>query len=263
MQRRVVGSPAQVHNRPLLTATKEELIARIHSTFDPIESLSMRVDMAPSVGSLLGGEVTDYATVRGEILFRRPDLIRVIGLDPVIHSTTIFDMASTGNEFRVSIPSKDRFIEGDNDAPPSSQNKLENLRPVAFLHSLILVAPDPHSTLLENDTDESKAVYILFVVRRDGSDLKLERSVYFDRYTLQIVRQKTFDPSGEMRGETRYSDWKDYDKMQYPSSIQVLRPRDGYEVTLTVIDMHINPPNITADKFVLAQPPDAQVTHLK
>jgi outer membrane lipoprotein-sorting protein len=263
VQRRVVPPPAHVQNRPLLTATKEELIERVRKTFDPIQSFSMRADMAPSVGSILGGEITDYATIRGDLLFRRPDQIRVIGLDPVIHSTTVFDMASTGADFRVSIPSKSRFIEGDNNAPPSSKSKLENLRPVAFLNSLIMVAPDPESTLFEDDTDESKAVYILFVVRRDGAALQLVRSIYFDRYSLEINRQKTFDPSGEILSETKYSNWKPYNGLSFPSLIDIRRPRDGYEVTLTLIDMNINPAEVTPDKFVLEQPPGTQVTRLK
>ena len=177
VQRRVVAAPAHVQNRPLLTATKEELIARVHSTFDPIQSFSMRADMAPSVGSLLGGEVTDYATIRGDILFLRPDLIRVTGLDPVIHTSTIFDMVSNGADFRVWIPSKNRFIEGNNNAPPSSKNKLENLRPVAFLHSLILEAPDPQTTLLEDDTDPTKAVHILMVIASEAGVPQLVRSI--------------------------------------------------------------------------------------
>ncbi|HML16704.1 MAG TPA: hypothetical protein VK419_06745 [Bryobacteraceae bacterium] len=263
VQRRVVAPPARLSNRPLLTASKEELIERIHATFDPIRSFSMHADMAPSVGSLFGGAITDYATVRGDILFLRPDLIRVAGLDPVIHSSTIFDMVSNGADFRVSVPSKDRFIEGDNNAPPSSQNKLENLRPVAFLNSLIIVAPDPENTLIENDTDESKAVYILLVVRHEGGVPQLVRNLYFDRYTLEIDREKTFDASGEMLSQTRYADWKKYNGRSYPSLIQILRPREGYEVTLTVIDMDINSPKVTPDKFVLPQPPGADVTRLK
>lgn len=262
VQRRVVKPPSRLQNRPLLTATKEQLIDRVRQTFDPIQSFSMRADMAPSVGGLFGGEVTDYATIPGDILFLRPDDIRVAGLDPVIHSATIFDMVSTGANFEVYIPSKDRFIEGHNNAPPSSKNKLENLRPVAFLNSLIMTAPDPADTLLENDTDETRAAYILFVIRHD-SGLQLVRSIYFDRYTLDIDRQKTFDASGEMLSETKYSEWKRYNGMPYPSVIQILRPRDGYEVTLTVTDMVINRPGVTADRFTLQPPPGVTVTHLK
>jgi hypothetical protein len=132
---RTVAPPGKTANRPLLKATKDELIQRIHSVSDPIQSFTMKIDMAPSIGNLYGGKVTDYPEISGYILYRKPDEIRVIGLDPVVHSTA-FDMLSKGNEFRVLIPSRNQFIEGLNDAPANSPNKLENLRPVAFLTSL-------------------------------------------------------------------------------------------------------------------------------
>lgn len=217
--------------------------------------------MSASIGKLYGGKVTDYPAITGYIFFLRPDNIRVIGLDPVIHSTA-FDMVSQGNDFRVSVPSKNEFIIGKNDAPPSqSKNQLENLRPVAFLHSLFITPPDPNTqyTLLEDDTDETKAVYILFIIQKEGDQLRLVRNVYFNRYTLQISRQKTFDNVGNIRSDTRYAAWKTYSGISFPSSIDIQRPEDGYEVVLTLIDMKINTPEITPDKFMLKQPPGAQL----
>ncbi len=183
----------------------------------------------------------------------------------MVHSTLIFDMASVGREFRVSIPSKDRFIIGDNDSPPSSTNKLENLRPSAFLTSLLIEPPDPKSemTLLEDDTDENKSVYILFIVHQEAGQLRLLRNIYFDRHTLEIVRQKTFTPTGATVSETKYGDWKPYESLSFPSSITIRRPIDGYEVTLNVIEMRMNPTDLTADRFVLPQPPGSQVQRLK
>jgi hypothetical protein len=255
------GEPA---NRPILTAAKDDLIARIRSVFDPIQNFDMRADMAPSVGSVYTGSLTDYATIRAYILFRRPDSIRVVGLDPVVHSSTIFDMASTGNDFRVSVPSKNEFIEGANDAPPSSKNKLENLRPTAFLHSLIVEAPSAGElTVVEDDTDETKAIYILQVLRQDPDGLRLVRNVFFDRYTLQIARQKTYDAQGAILSETRYSDWKAYGAIFFPSTIVIRRPLDGYEVTIDVIDLKPNAPDVTPDKFILEQPAGSHLTRLK
>jgi hypothetical protein len=261
---RHVAPPGNVQNRPLLVATKQELIDRIHRAFDPIQSFNMRADMSASVGKLYGGELTDYATVRTYVLFMRPDAIRVLGLDPVVHSATIFDMVSTASDFRVYIPSKNRFIMGDNNAPPSSANALENMRPAAFLQSMIIAPPAPSdTTLLEDDTDESKAIYILFMADSSGGSLHLTRAIYFDRYTLGIVRQRTFATNGNIEGETRYSDWKPYGEISYPSVIQIQRPIEGYEVTMTLVDLTINPPDMTAAKFVLAQPGGVQVTTLK
>lgn len=221
--------------------------------------------MSASVGKLYGGQVTDYPAITGYIFFMRPDDIRVIGLDLVIHSTA-FDMASTGNDFKVSIPLKNEFITGENNAPPADlKNKLENLRPVAFLHSLLITPPDPNTqyTVLEDDTDETKAVYILFVLQKEGDKLTLVRNIYFNRYTLQISRQKTFDNAGNIRSDTKYAAWKTYNGISFPSAIDIQRPEDGYEVVLTVIDMKFNTAEVNADKFVLKQPPGAQVKALE
>ena len=126
VKRRTVAPPGKISNRPLLSATKDQLIARIHAASDPIQSFRMRANMSPSAGALFGGQVTDYATIGADVLFLRPDEIRVVGLDPVVHST-IFDMVSSGPLFLVYIPSKSSFIEGQNNAPPVSSNPLENL----------------------------------------------------------------------------------------------------------------------------------------
>ena len=220
--------------------------------------------MSPSVGSLYGGQVTDYPTITGFILFLRPNTIRVIGLDPVIHSTA-FDMVSIGNEFRVSIPVKSQFLEGRNDSPATSKNKLENLRPAAFLNALLIQAPDPKTeiTFVQDDTNETKAVYILMVIGHKGDIYFPVRNIYFDRYTLQIARQKTFDMDGNILSETRYADWGQNNGAWFPSSIDIQRPKDGYEVVLKAIDLKINTPDVTSAKFTLVPPPSAHVRQLE
>jgi hypothetical protein len=266
VRKRVVPAPGATKHqtRPLLTATKDELIERIHRVSDPIVSFTMKADMSPSVGSLYGGEVTDYATILGYVLFLRPNDIRVIGQDPVVHSTA-FDMVSTGNDFRVSIPLKSQFFIGRNDAPPvNSKNKLENLRPIAFMNALLIRPPGSGDlTVLQDDTNETNALYILMVLRKDQDVLYLVRNVYFDRYTLQISRQKTFDRNGYITSDTRYGDWKPYSGIVFPSHIDIQRPQDGYEVELRVLDMKVNTGNTSPEKFTLNQPPGAKVKELK
>lgn len=264
VRRRSIPAPGIARNRPLLSATKDDLIDRLQRFAGPIAAFNMRADMSPSIGALYGGELTDYATIRAYILFLRPDDIRVIGLDPVVHTTTIFDMVSTGNSFRVFIPSKNAFYIGNNDAPPSSTNKLENLRPAAFLTALIVEPPAPEDvTLFADDTDETKALYVLMMARREGGQLRLSRAVYFDRYTLEIAQQKTYNPAGDIVSETRYSDWDRHGDISYPSTIVIRRPKDGYEVTVKVLSVRFNPADLTAQQFVLQQPPAARVTEIK
>jgi Domain of unknown function (DUF4292) len=259
---RTVAPRGQQANRPALTATKQELLERIRRVADPIQSFSIKAEMSPSVGGVFGGRVTDYPTIRGFILFRRADQIRVIGLDPVVHST-ILDMVSLGNDFHVSIPTKSQFIEGSNDAPATSKNKLENLRPIAFLNSLLINPAGPsESTIMVDDSDETMAMYNLMFVKSDGDELRLLRAVYFDRYTLDISRQRTFDTSGQVASETKYADWTAHGAVRFPSSIDMARPKDGYELRLKITDFLLNPPEITDEKFVLNPPANAQVQTL-
>lgn len=250
--------------KPLLSATKQELIDKLHQIYDPLVSFTMKADMSPSVGSLYGGQVTDYPTISGFVIFRKPEDIRVVGLDLVIHSTA-FDMVSSGNEFRVSIPSKSQFIEGRNDAPANSRNKLENLRPAAFLNALLIRPPDANRdiTVVQDDTNEQKSVYILMMFHKQEDEYVPVRNVYFDRYTLQVNRQKTFDPAGNILSETKYANWSTHDGIPFASSIDIERPKDGYEVVLQVNDLQVNSSQVTGEKFVLNPPPGAQIKHLQ
>jgi hypothetical protein len=264
VRRRTVTAPAVSQNRPLLTATKDELIQRIHNIFDPIQWFNMRADLSPSVIGTTKQSITDYATIGAYILFQRPDELRILGQDPVLGST-IFDMVSRGKEFHLSLPRRKQFFVGSNDSPGTSINQLENLRPVAFLTALMIYPPDPATevALLEDDTSDSKAVYILLIVRRNQDQLWLARNIYFDRYTLAITRQKTFDPSGSIVSETTYSDWKSYGGASFPSEIDIRRPQENYEVQLSVVNLSVNAADVTPEKFVLNQPADAELKQLK
>ncbi len=217
------------------------------------------MDMTPSLGSVYKGEITEFAGVRGFVLFRQPDEMRIIGLDPVIH-TRAFDMVSMGPEFKVYLPSKNRFVEGRNDAPATSTNKMENLRPIAFLQALMIHPPDPatETAVLEDDTDEEHALYILLILNTQNNRTVLARSVTFDRQTLEIVRQKIFNAAAVTISDTRYSAWKIFGGISFPSSIDINRPQDGYGVVMTVTKMQMNL-DLPADKFELARPEGTQL----
>ena len=172
-------------------------------------------------------------------------------------------MVSDGAQFRVSIPPRKRFIIGNNSAPQKPGNKLENLRPEALLNALMIYPPNPESDVTVMENDPERGLYILLILRRNQDQFALTRQVYFDGYTLHVSRQKMFDPAGSVLSDAKYSDWKPYGGVAYPSSIDIQRPRDNDEVQLSVETMKINSPDVTPAKFVLQQPPDDQVEELK
>jgi hypothetical protein len=254
-RRRVITRNKTATPQALLNADKEWLLQRIETQYKLMDTLNATVDMAPAVGSVNKGQITEYKDVRAYILFKKPSDIRIIGLYPVVR-TKAFDMASTGAEFRVFLPSKNRFLVGRTEplAVPSA-NKLENLRPSVFLDALLIRPPGANETAVVEDlTDEDNAVYIVhFVYTGPEGPLYLARNVWFDRLKLHIIRQIIFNPKGDILTDARYSDWRGYDGVPFPKVIDINRPQDEYGVVITVVKADINKP-IGDEKFALEQP---------
>ena len=245
---------------PLLSETRDELNARIGNLYNAINSFQATVDLTPSVGSVYTGQITEIKDVHAFVLFRKPAEIRILGELPVVR-TRAFDMVSDGKNFKLFLVSKDLFIEGSNNAPPASKNKLENLRPDAFLSSMLIRPADSGSEIpvLEDATDEDNALFILhFLKQTPNGGWIIARNVWFDRLNLNIVRQKVLDPMGAIVSDTRYSKWQVYSGVMFPAHIDINRPGEGYGLVIDVTDMKMNV-NLTDDKFVLNQPEGSQL----
>ena len=253
-RRLITRAGAKTAQPQLLNAQAPELIRRVAEQFNAIHDFSATVDMTPALGTAEKSRITEYKDVRGYILFRKPTDIRIVGLYPVVRNTA-FDMASNGTDFQLYVPSQNRFLVGSNTVEKPSANKLENLRPQHFLDALLVRPVNPESkALLENFTDEENAFYILHTVHIDaGGELVLERTIWFSRVDLQLARQIILDPAGNILTDARYSNWKPYGGVEFPSHIEIDRPRDEYAVVLDVQKIDINR-GISDDKFVLMQP---------
>jgi outer membrane lipoprotein-sorting protein len=259
---------------PLKSATKEQLIAYVNSQASKIQTMQATVDIDTAVGGAKKGKVTEYKEIRGYVLARKPAMLRMIGLLPILRNTA-FDMVSDGREFKVSIPPKNRFVVGQNDVMvPNPQQPLENLRPKIIYDALLLRQIDPeHGELavLENGIEIvpgdkgrkfQQADYILDVVIQTGnSDAWLSRKIVFSRVDLLPHRQLIYDQAGDLVTDASYSDYKDNGGVLFPSVIEIRRPEEEYDITLHMVKLEIN---LTLDdtKFVLEKPAGAQEVHL-
>jgi outer membrane lipoprotein-sorting protein len=257
VRRRVITRPTTATGQPrqLITASREDLVRRLQNQYDAVRAINATVDMTPALGSVYKGEITEYKDIRAYVLIRKPTDIRIIGLAPVVRSK-VFDMVSTGQDFQILLPAENRFIKGRNDAPPVSKNSLENLRPEAFLEAMLVPPPDlsVETALLIDATDEENALYILVLVGKTAEGkLTIDRTIFFDRTTLFVVRQKRYNDAGETLSDTRYRDFKVYGKTNFPSTIDINRPKDGYGVVIGMVKLEMNV-NLTDDKFVLTRP---------
>jgi outer membrane lipoprotein-sorting protein len=256
----------------LKTATKAELISYINSQASKIQSMQATVDIATAVGGAKKGKVTEYQEIRGYVLARKPAMLRMIGLLPILRNTA-FDMVSDGQEFKVSIPPKNRFVIGRNDVvTPNPQQPLENLRPQIIYDALLLHELDPQNetAVFENDTeiitgDKGRKFeqpdYVIDVIRTNGGDSWLSRKIVFSRKDLLPERQLIYDQSGTLVTDAHYSDYKDYDAVLFPSRIEIRRPEEEYDITLNMVKLQINKP-LDNTKFALEPQPGEQIIHL-
>jgi len=254
------------------SATLDQLVESINTQAAAIKTINATVDIDTSVGGSKKGKVTDYQQIRGYILVRKPDMLRMIGLFPVVRNRA-FDMVSDANEFKLSIPAKNKFIIGPAEVIHPSQNTLENLRPQVIYDALLLRAVEPgneiavleQSAEVVNDAKrkrvEESPTYIVDVIRKGKKGWYLSRKVVFSRSDLLPHRQLIYDTGGYLVTEARYEAYKEFNGMQFPTDIDIWRPREEYTIGITVVKLTINE-SISNDQFVLSQPPGSQLVAL-
>ncbi len=262
----------QVSTAPLKSASQAELIEYVNAQADKIKTLQTTVDIDTSVGGFKKGKVTDYQQIRGYILARKPAMLRMIGLMPIVRNRA-FDMVSDGRDFKLWIPPKNRFVIGRNDIEThNTQQPMENLRPQHIYDALILREIDPQNEIpfMRNDfevvTDAKhhqvqQADYELYIVRKGDRGWFLSRQIIFSRTDLLPHRQLIYDQDGNLATDSRYEGYKRYDGVNFPSQIEIWRPQEEYDITLTIVKVQLNEP-LPDDKFALEQPDGAQVVHL-
>jgi hypothetical protein len=211
--------------------------------------------MTPSTGSVYKGQMNEFVDFRAIILFRKPTDIRIQALAPVAR-TQVLDMVSNATDFRMFLNSKNLFIEGSNAAAANSKNKLENLRPAAFLSSLLIEPAESgvETPVITDLTDEDNALYVLIFIRKmPNGDLHAGREVWFDRLDLSIVRQMVFDDQDQIVSDTHYAKWTLYNGVAFPAHIDIQRPKDEYGVVLDIVNLQMNKA-LTDTQFTLARP---------
>src|SRR5882762_4343478 len=264
---KVVTGHTVVAQKPVAKdATREELLDAYNQIARGTKTLNATVELKPTAGSKYSGVIDEYHEVKAFLLAARPAEIRVIGQAPVV-GTTVFDMASDGEMFRVSIPPKKKFLVGPVTVEHASSKPIENLRPHHLLDALLW--PEIHkaeSVTMREFNDENARYYILTVLR-GGYQVEVLREIWFDRSDLQVARMQTFGPKGLLLSDIRLADWQPPDSAagqsasdtasngtaSFPRAIRIERPHDDYKLDLQVTKVSLNEV-IPAERFKLEQP---------
>jgi len=259
---------------PLKDSTQQGLIDSINQQADAIGSLKATVDIDTSAGGVKKGQVTDYKEIRGYVLARKPGALHMIGLMPVVR-TKAFDMVSDGQDFKLWIPHKNRFVVGKNEvAPPNTDQPMEKIRPQNIYDALLIRHIDPNPeveiAVMEKGYEilhDEKGVrilqddYELTVIHRYDNGWRMSRKIIFGRTDLKPHRQYIYDENLKVATDARYAEYKDFDGVSFPSRIQISRPQEEFNITLNMLKVDINQ-LLTDDQFLLEQPPGVDVIHL-
>ncbi|HVW08716.1 MAG TPA: outer membrane lipoprotein-sorting protein [Bryobacteraceae bacterium] len=240
----------------LLTTTAAILNQQLGDNYDAIHSFIAKSEMIAKVGSVYRSaqitELTYSATTT--ILFRKPAALRLQGHSKVVG--TLFDLASQGGEFHLTIPSKSLYVVGQDSAPAASDNPIENMRPRNLLDALLVKPADltTERIFLQDDTDVDHAWYVLQIARKGADDTDLpDRTVWFDRLDFHVVRQRIYDPTGLIVSDTKYDKWKAFNGIQFPMHIDASFKKDGYGTVIDISDVQMNP-ELTDQQFELPKP---------
>src|SRR3984893_7481480 len=186
----------QYSKAPLLESTQQGLVAAINNQAEKIRSLQATVDIDTSAGGVKKGHVTDYKEIRGYVLARKPAMLHMIGLMPIVR-TTAFDMVSNGEEFKLWIPPKNRFVVGRNQVHTKNPDQpMESIRPQDIYDAILIrpIDPEHEIAVLENgyeilhDAKGNRVLqddYELMVIRKGEQSWKLSRKIVFGRTDLQ------------------------------------------------------------------------------
>jgi hypothetical protein len=263
---KTVTSPAM---KPVVKdATREDLLEKYNASARAVTTLNATVELKPVAGSKYSGVIEEYHEVKAFLLAARPGSIRMIGQAPVI-GTTVFDMASDGQVFRVSIPSKNKFLEGSVLLERASSKPIENLRPQHLLEALLwpeIRKEEP--VLFEEFNDEAGRFYVLTVLR-GGYQMEILRKIWFDRADLEVARLQTFGPRGVLISDIRFSSWQPTNAAAggsipaqgFPRGLRIERPHDDYRLDLQVTKVTLNE-DIPAGRFKLEPPEGTEIIHV-
>jgi hypothetical protein len=254
-------------------ATREELLETYNQMALGVRTVNATVELRPTAGSKYSGVIEEYHEVKAFLLAARPGEIRVIGQAPVI-GTTVFDMASDAETFRVSIPSKNKFLTGPVAVERASTKPIENLRPQHLLDALLWPEIRKEETVLFEEFNDETARYYVLTVLRGGYRTEILRKIWFDRADLQVARLESFGPKGALLSDVRFSDWQalaadpEHPAVTpptgvtgFPRAIRIDRPHDDYRLDLQLTKVTLNE-EIPQERFKLDQPAASELVRV-
>ncbi len=126
----------------------------------------------------------------------------------------------------------------------------------------IAVLENGYETVLDSKKHRvDQPDYELAVIRKGPQGWFLSRRIQFSRIDLLPHRVRIYDQQGNVATDAHYQNYKDFNGISFPTTIEIERPREGYDITLNILKLDLNH-QLTNDQFDLEQPPGAEIVRL-
>jgi hypothetical protein len=260
--------------RQAKTASLDELLEIIGNYYQ-ISSLSCNeLELAfTSSRKIESGFLEKYPTLRGHILLKRPDSIRLVLLVPITKSR-LYDILSIGDQFSAWSQRDGKLYRGKNSAKKlvlenESGSKEFSVPRGSHIFQAILPQGMPLDTSearvgAYEETDAQASYYVLCYIKlTDAPKFHILRKIWIERVGFTITRQQEFaEKDGQLLSDISYSKQTIIQGFSLPVEVHINRPVDGYKLDLQFKSWKVNP-DFPSDAFELEPPPDVQIIQLK
>lgn len=259
----------------VMGAGLDQLVKQLDARYDAIQSMNADIEISGITGGSLQGEIKESISFSGYLFLRKPADLRIYLKVPVVNSLAL-DMVSDGKNFKLYIPSRHKAYVGSNEAPTTSQNGLEKLRPDVMFDSLLVHGVDENqlvsmtldTRIVDNsahkkgDLIEEPEYQLSILANPQGKEIHTLRVVHIDRTNLLPYKQEIYDQSGQIVTRALYSQYKLFGNIQYPMRIQIERPLDHYALNLTITRITLNQP-LDDEQFDLKIPDGVPIQEMR
>jgi hypothetical protein len=249
------------------TLSDDELLAAYNVRAVLVQSLEATVMLRGKGGSEFGKRAKDSRPAPAMLSFRAPGSLRMTGAIP-FSARRSFDLSSDGGQFRLLVPDGKvmRFFVGPVDAPATSQNPRENLRPQPVIDSLRWLHGTLNKTLSGTGSGMRgpRVIVVDLPVARDGSVRRAD--IAFDLLSGTITSLTIHDMTARAVTEIHYADWQEIaDRMNgsssacFPRRIVVNQSLQNLQIEMKILSLRLNPA-IPTSRFQLVPPRGIPVT---
>jgi hypothetical protein len=172
-------------------------------------------------------------------------------------------MVSDGNEYRVSIPWKNKFFIGSENIATKDKNPLLNLKPQHIVKALFVdIMPYLNNRSIRSTLEEAtvgrRPHYVFSFINVAEEPAQLLEKVWMDRTdAFRVTRKQIFGPDGKVETDVEFSGHQ-AESSDFPQSVVIQRPIEDYTLKMTFQKTTINQ-ELAAGIFTLERPEGSEL----